>query len=63
MIITLSGTDGTGKTTVAKALADLLKIAGLKVLYRHEYDYVILKYAFRLIGSRRLDAIRKKVFR
>ena len=48
-IIGFSGSDGSGKTTVALELARRLKEKGYKVTYHHELDFIILKPLFRLI--------------
>lgn len=60
MIISFSGNDGSGKTTVGKRLIEILAEKGILVEYRHEYDYVFIKYLFRLIGDDRVNKERKK---
>jgi len=60
MIITLMGNDGSGKTTIAKRLVEILKHSGLKTKYIHEYDYTILKLFFKILGETRLEKSRKQ---
>jgi GT2 family glycosyltransferase/thymidylate kinase len=55
------GNDGSGKTTIARKLADIFEKAGLKVLYKHEYDYMFLKKLFKLVGERRVERARKEM--
>lgn len=61
MIITFIGNDGSGKTTIAKDIYAIFKELGFDVLYKHEYDYVLLKYIFRLIGKNNLEKSRKEM--
>jgi len=58
MIISLMGNDGSGKTTIATKLYDFFKEIGVNVTYIHEYDYQILRFFFRIIGSKRLEKAR-----
>lgn len=60
MIIAFMGIDGSGKTTLSKALYDKLKQQGIDVLYKEEFKYFLLKYIFNLFGSRRVELLRKK---
>lgn len=60
MIISFSGNDGSGKTTIGKTLIENLKKRGIFITYRHEYDYVFIKYLFKIIGENRVNAERKK---
>ena len=55
MIIALSGNDGSGKTTICKALLGDLQELGLNVIYRHEYDYLFLGWVFKLVGKKIVD--------
>ena len=59
MIISFSGTDGSGKTTIIKEVINILTKTGIKTIYRHEYDYFILKYLFKFAGEERVEHGRK----
>lgn len=65
LIVGLSGTDGSGKTTVAKLTVEKLQASGLKAMYHHEFDYLILKPLLRLLaklgGDKRTEAIKERV--
>ena len=62
MIICLMGNDGSGKTTIAKALLRIFKDLGFEAIYKHEYQYTILRLLFRVVGKDRIDSERKKMF-
>ena len=51
MIITFSGTDGSGKTTLCNLLQKALKETGISVKYRHEYSYFVLSFFLNLINK------------
>jgi len=59
MIMALSGCDGSGKTTIATSLINVPKKCGVKVRYRREFKYFLLKYLLKLLGDR-IEAERKK---
>jgi len=61
MIITLMGNDGSGKTTIAKDLVRIFKDLGYEVIYKHEYNYTILRFLFRIIGMEKIETERKKM--
>ena len=61
MIIALSGNDGSGKTTIAKKLVEIFRDLGFKVIYKHEYEYAILRILFKLIGQNRIEKSRKEM--
>jgi len=61
MIITLMGNDGSGKTTIAKELMKIFRELGSEVIYKHEYQYTILKFLFRVIGLEKIESERKKM--
>jgi thymidylate kinase len=48
-ILAFSGSDGSGKTTVATALAKLLRTKRYFVTYHHELDFVILKPLYQIL--------------
>lgn len=60
MIISFSGNDGSGKTTIGNALIKSFKDKGINVIYKHEYDYVFLKFFFKIVGEKKLNNERKK---
>lgn len=53
------GNDGSGKTTIAKEIVRIFEDLGFKVIYRHEYDYTILKFVFKIVGVEKIDKERK----
>jgi len=62
VVVALSGCDGSGKTTLALKLEETLKMCGIKVQYRREFEYFILKHLLKLLGKK-LDRERKKFLR
>lgn len=68
MIVTLSGVDGSGKTTLGKAVAEALRARGYHVVYRVEFNYFLLGYLKKFINMitrdhNKADTIRQKVIR
>lgn len=61
MIIALIGNDGSGKTTTSKELAKIFKGIGFETIYKHEYDYVILKYLLKLTGKKAVEQTRNEM--
>ena len=61
MIIALIGNDGSGKTTIAKELLRILRALGFEVIYKHEYQYSVLKLFFSIIGTKKIEYERKKM--
>src|SRR3989344_4342003 len=61
MIISFSGNDGSGKTTIAKELYHFFSMLGLNIFYKHEYDYTFLKYVLKIIGKKNLKKSRKEM--
>ncbi len=61
MIIALIGNDGSGKTTTSKELATKFREIGFETIYKHEYDYVFLKYLLKLTGGKRVEESRKQM--
>jgi thymidylate kinase len=61
MIITFMGNDGSGKTTLARASSDFFKELGFETICKHEYEYVLLKYLFRLIGKKKTQDLRNEM--
>lgn len=60
MIIAFSGNDGSGKTTLCLEIKSALEKKGFSVEYRHEYNYLILKKVFALLGERLVENRRSK---
>ena len=52
MIVSFSGNDGSGKTTIAKEFKKTLTNAGFQVQYRQEFDYFLLKYLLKLFPQK-----------
>jgi thymidylate kinase len=61
LIIALIGNDGSGKTTTSRELAKIFREIGFETIYKHEYDYVFLKYLFKLTGRRKVEQSRKEM--
>lgn len=61
MIIALMGNDGSGKTTIARELEKIFNKLGFEVIYKHEYEYTLLKFLFKLIGKKRLEKAKKEM--
>jgi len=55
------GNDGSGKTTIAEELMKIFRELGSEVIYKHEYQYTILKFLFRIIGLEKIDSERNKM--
>lgn len=55
------GNDGSGKTTIAKSVANMLRELGFRTKYKHEYDYAIIKGLFKIIGKERISKSRKEM--
>ena len=67
LIVGLSGVDGSGKTTIARRVIDMLQNQGHRVTYHHELDYILLKPIFRLVaklmGNRRAENVKTRSLR
>jgi len=67
LIVGLSGVDGSGKTATAEKVVDKLQKQGLRVIYHHELDYILLKPVFKLVsrilGSRRAENAKSRSLR
>jgi len=61
MIIALMGNDGSGKTTIAKELVKIFRSLGFEVVCKHEYEYAILKYLFRIVGLDKIESERRSM--
>ena len=64
IIVSLSGVDGSGKTTIAKLVIERLMNCGVNAKYHHELDFILLR-AFigiskNFIGSGKSNNVREK---
>jgi len=64
IIVSLSGVDGSGKTTIAKLVIERLRNCGVTAKYHHELDFILLR-AFiciskNFIGSGKSNNVREK---
>ena len=50
MIISFMGNDGSGKTTLTWQIHKFFTDLGFETIYKHEHEYVILGFLFKLIG-------------
>lgn len=60
MIISFSGTDGSGKTTIINEVRDILSKTGIDTVYRHEYDYFLVRFLFRILGKEYVEGRKKR---
>lgn len=58
MILSLSGTDGSGKTTLGTKLKNELESVGIQTEYRVEFDYFVIKYLLKLLPKKFLQSQR-----
>ncbi|MEM5867355.1 MAG: nucleotidyltransferase family protein [Candidatus Aenigmatarchaeota archaeon] len=58
MIIAFMGIDGSGKTTLARRFRERLRVLGLDVQYKAEFDYFLLGRFFQLFGKERVSKAR-----
>jgi len=61
MIMAFMGNDGSGKTTIAKELVKIFRDLGFEVVYKHEYQYTILRLFFKIIGMEKIESERKEM--
>src|SRR5215217_7472574 len=50
MIIAFIGNDGSGKTTIAWQIHKFFTDLGFETIYKHEHEYVILRFLLKLLG-------------
>lgn len=61
MIIAFMGNDGSGKTTLSWQIHKFFIGLGFETIYKHEYEYAILGFFFRLVGRKKIDKSRKEM--
>jgi thymidylate kinase len=61
MIIAFMGNDGSGKTTISRQIYEFFTDVGFKTVYKHEYEYAILRSLFRLVGEKKIEKSRKEM--
>lgn len=61
MIIAFMGNDGSGKTTIAKEVCKIFRDLGFEVIYKHEYQYTILRLLFEIIGMKKIESGRREM--
>lgn len=61
LIVSFSGNDGTGKSTLARELCLWLSEKGINTEYHRFFEYFLLKYLFRLIPSKVVNKSRIKL--
>lgn len=55
------GNDGSGKTTIAKKVYKFFRELGFKTYYKHEYEYAIIKFLFKLTDKKKLKKLRREM--
>jgi thymidylate kinase len=61
MIIAFMGNDGSGKTTLARKTYNFFKELGFSVIYKHEYEYSILKVFLHFLGKKHRNAKKEMI--
>jgi thymidylate kinase len=61
MIIAFMGNDGSGKTTISRQIHKFFADLGFETIYKHEYEYAILRFLFKLIGKKKLEKSRNEM--
>jgi thymidylate kinase len=61
MIIAFMGNDGSGKTTIAWQIHKFLTSLGFETIYKHEYEYAILGFLFKLVGRKKIEKSRNEM--
>ncbi|MFY3741754.1 MAG: thymidylate kinase [Candidatus Nitrosomirales archaeon] len=55
------GNDGSGKTTISNEVAKFFKDLGFDTSYKHEYEYAVIKFIFKLVGKKIMDKSRNEM--
>lgn len=61
MIIAFMGNDGSGKTTISRQIEKFFTDLGFETIYKHEYEYAILRFLFKLAGQKRIEKSRDEM--
>lgn len=61
MIIAFTGNDGSGKTTLAWQIHKFFSGLGFKTVYKHEYQYALLGFFFKLVGQKKVEKSRNEM--
>jgi thymidylate kinase len=61
MIIAFMGNDGSGKTTISRQVHRFFTDLGFETIYKHEYEYAILRFLFKLIGKEKVEKSQNKM--
>jgi thymidylate kinase len=61
MIIAFMGNDGSGKTTISRQIHKFFTDIGFETTYKHEYEYAILRFLFKLVGEKKIGKSRNEM--
>jgi thymidylate kinase len=61
MIIAFMGNDGSGKTTLSRQIHKFFTGLGFETIYKHEYEYAILRFLFKLVGRKKIEKSRNEM--
>jgi thymidylate kinase len=61
MIIAFMGNDGSGKTTISWQIHKFFTDLGFETIYKHEYEYAILRFLFKLVGDEKTERSRNEM--
>lgn len=61
MIIAFMGNDGSGKTTISRQIHRFFTDLGFETIYKHEHEYAILRFLFKLMGKENLNKSRNEM--
>ena len=61
MIIAFMGNDGSGKTTVSWQIQKFFTGLGFETIYKHEYEYAILRSLFKLVRKEKIEKLRNEM--
>jgi thymidylate kinase len=61
MIIAFMGNDGSGKTTISRQIQKFFTDLGFEAKYKHEYEYAILRFLFKLMGQQKIEKSRNEM--
>ena len=61
MIIAFVGNDGSGKTTMSRHIQRFFSDLGFDAMYKHEYDYAVLGFLFKIVGEEKIQKARNEM--